>query len=261
MPQSFSLFLNKHCANRYIYALISFFGSVLPPPLWDTRRRVWAIADNAKMLLDIGCGYAHYTRSSKAETIIGIDLDKNALKEGYSFGKYKKFGVVCCDASFLPFKDHVFDTIIATEVLEHVPQDGLAVKEMHRVLQKKGKLFITTPNGEYLPIPYPHHLRHYKEKEIIFLLTPYFKLTKITKRFDKSYLMVSYFTLARDRMLRFLRSMRGLKSFHESRMNYTVLVFFSPFVVILAPIINLTMSIENYLESGKYNLVIEGICK
>jgi ubiquinone/menaquinone biosynthesis C-methylase UbiE len=217
---------------------------------------VWGIADSAKMLLDVGCGYAHYTRSSKAETVIGIDLDENALKEAYLFGGKRKFHVILCDASILPFRDHVFDTIIATEVLEHVPRDDLAVKEMHRVSKRKGKLLITTPCGDFLPRPDIHHIRHYKEKEITFLLTPYFELAKITKRFDKSFLMISCFTSSRDRALRYFRKSTGT-TFTKSRIDYMSLVLFAPFLIALAPFVNLTVLIENYLKSGKYNLIIE----
>lgn len=243
-----------------MYLLISFFASVLPPPLWDTRKRVWAIADNAKVLLDIGCGYAHYTRSSKAITIIGIDLDNITLKEAYLHGNSKKFHAIFADASVLPIKNNVFDTIIATEILEHIPRDDLTVKEMYRVLRQKGRLLITTPNGDYLPRPDPHHIRHYKENEIISLLIYHFKPIKKMKRFDKSLLMVSYFTSLRGSMLLYLRRL-GLTTFTRSRMDYTILFLFFPFLIILAPLVNLTILIEMFLGRGKYNLVIECIRK
>lgn len=247
--KSFSLLLNKIYDNRLMYLLISFFAI-----RWDTRRRVWAIADCAKMLLDMGCGYAHYTRSSKARSIIGVDLDKTALKEVYLYGKNKKFQAVFCDASVLPFKEHVFDTIIATEVLEHIPRDDLAVKEMHRVLREKGRLLITTPNGDYLPRSDRYHIRHYKEKEIILLLTPYFELRKIVKRFDKSLLIISCFTSLHGRVVRYIRRL-GLTVFTGSRMDHAVLI--GPFLAVLSPLVNVIVCIENCLESGKYNLVIE----
>ena len=53
-----------------------------------------------------------------------------------------------------------FDIIICSEVIELLPRDDLAFKEMYRVLKSAGKCIITTP---YLgkPIEEWGHLRHY----------------------------------------------------------------------------------------------------
>jgi len=250
------LFLNRICENRWMYLLLSFLGGVLPPSLWDTRKRVWAIADRAKLLLDIGCGYAHYTRSSKAENVIGIDLDEHALREAYLFGRKRKFQAVVCDATMLPFREHVFDAIVATEILEHVINDDLAVKEMHRVSREKCKLLITTPNGDYLPRPDSHHVRHYKEKEIIFLLSPYFIVTEVTRRFNRSFLMIRWFTSIRKRTSCYFRKL-GRTTPTKPRMDYMSLILFAPFIFVFAPLVNIVVSIENFSKSGKYNLVIQ----
>jgi SAM-dependent methyltransferase len=46
----------------------------------------------------------------------------------------------------LPFADATFDVIFCTEVLEHVPDPHLAVREIARVLVPGGKVFITVPS-------------------------------------------------------------------------------------------------------------------
>ena len=55
------------------------------------------------------------------------------------------------DIQGLPFKDESVDAIICKAVLEHVPEPQEAVKEMYRVLKKKGKIFA------YVPFLFPYH--------------------------------------------------------------------------------------------------------
>lgn len=45
----------------------------------------------------------------------------------------------------LPYADGTFDCVIASEILEHVPEDDAAIAELVRVLKKGGKLAVTVP--------------------------------------------------------------------------------------------------------------------
>lgn len=45
----------------------------------------------------------------------------------------------------LPTADASFDAVILTEVLEHVPEPGPTLAEIHRVLAPGGELWLTTP--------------------------------------------------------------------------------------------------------------------
>src|SRR5262249_8625542 len=49
------------------------------------------------------------------------------------------------DARCLSFSSGVFDRIIAAEVLEHIPEDGLAIAELARVLRPGGTIAVTVP--------------------------------------------------------------------------------------------------------------------
>jgi len=59
-------------------------------------------------------------------------------------GDYRK-GVQCQDLQALTFADNSFDLITSTEVLEHVPDDGRAFREMARVLKPGGVAVFTVP--------------------------------------------------------------------------------------------------------------------
>jgi SAM-dependent methyltransferase len=84
-------------------------------------------------------------------------------------------GSVRGDAHHLPFPDGTFDRIIASEVLEHLPDDAAALRELARVLRPGGTIAVTIPawlsetvcwklSEEYhAPIAEGGHLRIYTE--------------------------------------------------------------------------------------------------
>ena len=53
------------------------------------------------------------------------------------------------DALRLPFPDGHFDRVLAAEILEHIPDDELAMAELARVLRPGGTAAVTVPR--YLP--------------------------------------------------------------------------------------------------------------
>lgn len=97
-------------------------------------------------MLDIGCGNGAQTRLfvPDADRLIGYDLFSIQDAEGYN--QSDTFDFVRGNAQILPFSDSVFDTVTSFEVLEHVPDDAVVLREMFRVLKPKGFLFLTVPN-------------------------------------------------------------------------------------------------------------------
>lgn len=64
-------------------------------------------------------------------------------------GAKKNEILLIADATNLPFKNNFFDRIIASEVLEHIPDDMKALNEMYRVLKPGGVIMVTVPNHDY----------------------------------------------------------------------------------------------------------------
>ncbi len=52
---------------------------------------------------------------------------------------------VHCDIQALPFQDNSFDWILCNHVLEHIPNDRLAMRELHRVLAPGGSAMLLVP--------------------------------------------------------------------------------------------------------------------
>ena len=76
------------------------------------------------------------------------------------------------DASSLPFADETFDFLLLGDVLEHVPNDKVAAKEVVRVLKKNGRAVITVP--AYMILWSEHdrqagHQRRYRVRELLEL--------------------------------------------------------------------------------------------
>ncbi len=69
-----------------------------------------------------------------------------------------KGGEVRSDAEVLPFRDGVFDSVLASHVLEHVSDLTACMNEIHRVLKEDGILEARVPTG-LRTLYNPFHLR------------------------------------------------------------------------------------------------------
>lgn len=83
-------------------------------------------------------------------------------------------GYVLDDMTKSTFPDAAFDAVVAVEVLEHVEQDELFVRNVARVLKPGGTFVMTTPNGDFLRRLYPDHKRHYEREQLRRLLATVF---------------------------------------------------------------------------------------
>lgn len=63
--------------------------------------------------------------------------------EIYRYAGGKKLYKV--DMTSIPFEANSFDSVLNSHVLEHIPNDRLAMKEVFRVLKPKGKAFFMVP--------------------------------------------------------------------------------------------------------------------
>lgn len=91
-------------------------------------------------LLDFGCGSKPYKNLfQNVDSYIGIDYKMEGRED-----KQNEVDVYY-DGKNIPFKNNHFDSLLCTEVLEHVFNIDEVLKEFNRVLKINGKALITTP--------------------------------------------------------------------------------------------------------------------
>jgi 2-polyprenyl-3-methyl-5-hydroxy-6-metoxy-1,4-benzoquinol methylase len=97
------------------------------------------------LILDCGCGVGPACKvlTDCGISVVGLDLDRKAVRIASLNIPTASF--IVGDASKLPFSNDCFSRIICSAVLEHVPDDEGAMKEMQRTLKKAGEIVITTP--------------------------------------------------------------------------------------------------------------------
>ena len=74
-----------------------------------------------------------------------FDLDRFGLVITYANLSLTKKPDVQSDATALPFQESIFDCVICSELLEHVPDPVRVIAEIRRVLKKSGEALICVP--------------------------------------------------------------------------------------------------------------------
>lgn len=115
-------------------------------------------------LLDVGCGKMPYREyilnDSRVERYVGLDIE-NAINYDSSIR-----AELTWDGIYMPIKDSSYNTVIATEVLEHCPAPQTTLSEIYRVMKPQGTFLFTvpflwnlheTPHDEYRYTPFALH--------------------------------------------------------------------------------------------------------
>jgi len=126
-------------------------------------------AENA--ILEIGCGTGgNYGLLSEFGSVTGIEMDSGAATRA------REAGFPLVHEGLFPGAplDSSFDLICLFDVLEHMDDDGLALRSLAGLLNKGGKVLLTVPAHQYLFGPHDlklHHKRRYGRSELMRVIT------------------------------------------------------------------------------------------
>jgi SAM-dependent methyltransferase len=145
-------------------------------------------------VLDLGCGFGRHAfeAARRGASVVALDAGRDevngvaamfiAMVEAGELAEGSVHAnVVQGDALHLPFPDGAFDRVICSEVLEHIPDDLAAMRELARVLRPGGTMAITVPrfgpelinwalSDEYHNVP-GGHIRIYRRSVLAERLT------------------------------------------------------------------------------------------
>lgn len=109
------------------------------------------------VMLDAGCGEGRHSFEciGRGARVLSMDMDMESIRKArYTLHYMRESGqahddgrylVQIGDALNMPFRDETFDKVICSEVMEHVPDDRQACRELARVLKTGGSIAITVP--------------------------------------------------------------------------------------------------------------------
>lgn len=130
-------------------------------------------------ILDIGCntgGFLKFLHIKGYDNTYGVDWAPNFLEVAE---ESNLMNIYYGELDKLPFEDCSYKVIIADQVLEHCIDPSQSIKNIYRVLENKGILYLSIPNimtySDDMFFPYywlimREHIHHFNAKTIFNLL-------------------------------------------------------------------------------------------
>jgi ubiquinone/menaquinone biosynthesis C-methylase UbiE len=120
------------------------------------------LKERPELILEVGSGISPVM--TRTNNIIYSDLSFTAMQ--ILRNKHGKGLYIVADGTNLPFKPAVFSHVICSEVMEHLEDDGRALKELARVTRASGRLIITFPHRKKYFANDDSFVNHFRRYEI-----------------------------------------------------------------------------------------------
>ena len=125
----------------------------------ETAPVVAALLDDAPgLLLDAGCGPVSVVsillgaRPDRRVVVLDLGLGTVRLARAAAARSGVDVMAVVADVEDLPFPPGAFDAIVCQDTIEHLPDDAGAFAELGRVLARRGRMVVATPNRNSLVV-------------------------------------------------------------------------------------------------------------
>jgi len=119
---------------------------------------------SAKRFLDCGCGTGEYVLALIERfglDAYGVEFEADKIQQAHSKMALRN-RVTRGDLQAIHFASCTWDYALLNEVLEHVPDDRKALREVYRILKPGGLLFIFSPNRWF---PFETHGVHLRQSD------------------------------------------------------------------------------------------------
>lgn len=130
------------------------------------------ILPNDAHLLEVGfgSGYGAGFLSETIENVTATDISEDTL--AFASTLYQKVNFRIASGTSLPFENNSFDCVISFQVIEHIHDSVLFLREVFRVLKPGGEVYLTTPNRRLRLFPFQHpwnsyHVREYSDNSLL----------------------------------------------------------------------------------------------
>ncbi len=184
-----------------------YFAPATDPAILHEERRLHeAILHHSPTdpgtVLDVGCGrgWIAETLLPRGESVISFDIARANVTEVARRHPRPDHLVVAGDVLDLPFRDGAVDTVISSEVMEHVADVSGYLSELIRVVRPGGRVIISTPYSEKLQYslcihcnratPLHAHLHSFNEAAVSNLLARFPNVRYRTHTFSNKALTV-----------------------------------------------------------------------
>jgi 2-polyprenyl-3-methyl-5-hydroxy-6-metoxy-1,4-benzoquinol methylase len=131
-------------------------------------------------VLEVGCGEGRGVDVliAQSESFTAVDkiepLIKN-LSTKFPKGKFMSMNIPPLGS----LKDNTYDFVVSFQVIEHIQNDELFLREIHRVLNPGGTALLTTPNRKMSLTRNPWHVREYLPQELKSLAAKMFSYVEM----------------------------------------------------------------------------------
>lgn len=134
-------------------------------------------------ILDLGCGIGNYSRilDEHGYCVTAVDRDLNSLNFLACESQGNSISIICADVHNIPVRaNQKFQVIVASEILEHLENPQSVLDHINQLLDDRGIVFVTIPNGYglwemyhqitlrprlhkilYFPFYWPFHLKNW----------------------------------------------------------------------------------------------------
>ncbi|MFC2025783.1 class I SAM-dependent methyltransferase [Chloroflexota bacterium] len=127
----------------------SIYGSGPPSPL-NSDEIISLVQSLKGPILDFGCGNGYLIKvlRENGEKAFGIEVNREDILN-HLLPEIKKFITIYNGSFPLPFADNIFQSVIASEVIEHIPNYEEAISEISRITNQR--FIITVPDITSIP--------------------------------------------------------------------------------------------------------------